>query len=212
MTDQQLPPALAGDQRFVWLNELLTENMQRLDLNTMLVYLIDLVQPSVLPILAEQFSMLEEAAWSVARSDDDRRALIKTAIMLHRYKGTPWAIKQALAVVGIDRITLNEHPDGAHWAEFDAEIDIVDRPLSEATYLQITRLIGAYKPVRSRLRKLLISVATHGTFKAACVTFAGDIISIQPYQLTDISAPYMRPTAGIGGQDWGTTTIYPRSL
>lgn len=108
MADQQLPPALAGDERFVWLSELLNENMQRLDLNPMLVYLVDLVPPSLLPILAEQFSMLEEATWPVARSDDDRRALIKTAIMLHRYKGTPWAVKQALATIGYPVLELIE--------------------------------------------------------------------------------------------------------
>ena len=108
MADQQLPPALAGDERFVWLNELLSENMQRLDLNPMLVYLVDLVPPSLLPILAEQFSMLEEATWPVARSDDDRRALIKTAIMLHRYKGTPWAVRQALATIGYPVLDLVE--------------------------------------------------------------------------------------------------------
>ena len=108
MADQQLPPALVGDERFGWLNELLNENMQRLDLNPMLVYLVDLVPPSLLPILAEQFSMLEEATWPVARSDDDRRALIKTAIMLHRYKGTPWAVKQALATIGYPVLELIE--------------------------------------------------------------------------------------------------------
>lgn len=108
MAEQQLPPALAGDERFVWLKELLDENMQGLDLNPMLVYLVDLVPPSLLPILAEQFSMLEEATWPVARSDDDRRALIKTAIMLHRYKGTPWAVKQALATIGYPVLELVE--------------------------------------------------------------------------------------------------------
>lgn len=108
MAEQQLPPALAGDERFVWLNELLNENMQQLDLNAMLVYLVDLVKPSLLPILAEQFSMLDEATWPVARSDDDRRALIKTAIELHRYKGTPWAVKQALSIIGYPVLELIE--------------------------------------------------------------------------------------------------------
>ncbi|MFJ4141408.1 phage tail protein [Pseudomonas sp. NPDC089734] len=116
MADQLLPPALAGDERFVWLNELLNENIQQLDLNAMLVYLVDLAKPSLLPILAEQFSMLEEATWPVARSDDDRRALIKTAIMLHRYKGTPWAIKQALATIGYPVLELIEQsPYQAEW-------------------------------------------------------------------------------------------------
>ena len=141
-----------------------------------------------------------------------RRVLIKSAIELHRYKGTPWAIKQALTKLGLERFSLVEHPEDAHWAEFDVDITVVNRPLTEAIYPQITQLIDTYKPARSHLRRLIVSVASRGAFNAACVAFAGDIVTVQPYQLTDITAPSMQPKAGIGRHDWGTTTIYPRTL
>ena len=205
-----LPPVLAGDERFQTLGKL-AARISDIDRSPVLVYLVDQVNASALPHLAEQLHLLGEG-WQFARDDDERRKLLKRAIELHRYKGTPWAIKQALKKLGLERFTLIEHPEAAHWAEFDVDITVVDRPLTEAIYPQITQLIDTYKPARSHLRRLVVSVASRGAFNAACVTFAGDIVTVQPYQLTDITAPSMQPKAGIGRHDWGTTTIYPRTL
>ena len=185
--------------------------LDSINLEALMVYLVDIVDSSALPWLGEQFSLFGDG-WELAESDDVRRTLIKSAIELHRYKGTPWAIKQALKKLGLERFTLIEHPEAAHWAEFDVDITVVDRPLTEAIYPQITQLIDTYKPARSHLRRLIVSVASRGAFNAACVSFAGDIVTVQPYQLTDITAPSMQPKAGIGRHDWGTTTIYPRTL
>lgn len=211
MADAQLPPALAGDERFALLCELLQETYAGLGINEMLVYLVDQVKPAVLSHLAEQFSLQDEISWSLATSDTSRRRLLKRAIELHRYKGTPWSIKQALSRIGIERVALVEQPDGAHWAEFDADIGVVDRPLTEAIYPQITQLIDAYKPVRSRLRRLIVSVASRALLNVACATLAGDIVTVHPYQLTEITSPPMRPWVGIGQHDWGTTSVYPRA-
>lgn len=206
-----VPPILAQDPTFGPLAQL-TERLTGLDMTRLLIYLVDLVEDDALPYLGEQFHIMGGEGWDFAADDAVRRALIKSAIELHRYKGTPWAIKQALTKLGLERIALVEHPDGAHWAEFDVDITVVDRPLAETIYPQITQLIDTYKPARSHLRRLVVSVASRGAFNAACVAFAGDIVTVQPYQLTDITAPSMQPKAGIGRHDWGTTTIYPRTL
>ncbi|WP_433886052.1 phage tail protein [Pseudomonas vranovensis] len=108
MAKNQLPPALTGDERFALLCELLDENLTNLDLNAMLVYLVDLVKPNLLPVLADQFSMLDEAAWLLAESSDARRNLIKNAAELHRYKGTPWALREVIRLLGFGEITLQE--------------------------------------------------------------------------------------------------------
>ena len=205
-----VPSVLALDPRFGPLAQL-SERLAGLDLSRILVYLVDLAEPSALPYLGEQFHIMGWEGWDFTAGDEARRALIKSAIELHRYKGTPWAIKQALLKIGIEHLTLIEHPPGAHWAEFDVDISVVDHALSEAIYPQITQMIDAYKPARSHLRRLIVSVASRGVFNAACVTFAGDIVTVLPYQLTDITAPSMRTSAGIGSQDWGTTTIFPRT-
>ncbi|MNO60732.1 Phage tail protein [compost metagenome] len=104
-----LPPALAGDERFALLCELMREQAAAAPLSNMLVYLVDQVPASILPYLAEQFSLLDEVSWSLADSESMRRALVKRAIELHRFKGTPWAIKQVLAAVGYPGSELLEH-------------------------------------------------------------------------------------------------------
>lgn len=108
LANQQLPPPLAGDQRFALLCELLDERLAELDLNVMLVYLIDLVKPSLLTVLADQFSLLDEAAWLLAESMDAKRSLIKNAAELHRFKGTPWAIREVIRLLGFGEVTLQE--------------------------------------------------------------------------------------------------------
>lgn len=108
MAKQQLPPALAGDERFAMLLELLDDALGTLDLNSMLVYLVDLVKPALLPVLADQFSLLDEAAWLLAESEEARRNLIKNSAELHRFKGTPWAIREVIRLLGFGEVTIQE--------------------------------------------------------------------------------------------------------
>lgn len=62
-----------------------------------------------------------------------QRDLLKSAIGLHRFRGTPWAIKQALASLGWATVTLLEgqtswggvaYPSGQGWAVFRVMIDL----------------------------------------------------------------------------------------
>lgn len=205
-----LPAVLAGDERFAALSGIWVDRLAAVDPQDVLVRWIDHADVSLLPILAEEYS-LNDDGWDMAETEQAQRNLLKNAILLHRYKGTPWAVKTALNNIGIPRVALNERPEGAHWAEFDLDITVIDRPVTEAMYPRIDRLIDSYKPARSLLRRLTISMACQASLRAAAVTFAGDIVTVQPYQLTDITAPSMQPKAGIGHQDWGTTTIYPRT-
>ncbi|MDT8736258.1 phage tail protein, partial [Pseudomonas aeruginosa] len=73
MDDQQLPPPLAGDERFSLLLELLQETFAGTDLSVMAVYLVDQVRASLLPVLADQFSLLDEAVWGLAESNGTKR-------------------------------------------------------------------------------------------------------------------------------------------
>lgn len=205
-----VPPILAQDPTFGPLAQI-TERLTDLDMTRLLIYLVDLVEDDALPYLGEQFHIMGGEGWDFAADDAARRALIKSAIELHRYKGTPWAIKQALTKLGLESFALVEHPEDAHWAEFDVDITVIDRPLAAATYRQILQLISAYKPVRSHLRWLSVTAVTQGNFSAACSAIAGDIVTVRPYLIAEITAQPMPIMTGIGRHDWGSTAIYPRS-
>ena len=204
-----VPPILAQDPTFGPLAQL-TERLTGLDMTRLLIYLVDLVEDDALPYLGEQFHIMGGEGWDFAADDAARRALIKSAIELHRYKGTPWAIKQALTKLGLERFTLVEHPEAAHWAEFDVDITVVDRPLTEAIYPQITQLIDTYKPVRSHLRRIVVSIGSQCAMNVGCVTVSGDIVTMMPYQVSSIAAMPPSIKFGIGLYSFEPITIYPR--
>lgn len=142
-----------------------------LDIEAVLIYLIDTVNVEALPILAEQFDVLGYKGYAFAVTEQDKREVIKRAIELHRYKGTPWSIKEALKSIGYYNAVIQErlvNPvfyDGTfvhngsqfygpgHWADFRVIIDLGSTsgvtPQSAADAIV---LINEYKNVRSRLR------------------------------------------------------------
>lgn len=69
--------------------------------------------PEFLPYLAWSLSV---DFWELADTDEQRRDLIRGAIQWHRKRGTPWAIKQALAAFGYPVLELIEQADyHAQW-------------------------------------------------------------------------------------------------
>src|SRR5580693_8396517 len=124
-----------NDTRTQALLELISR-LAALDLSTILVYRIDSVVDDALPFLAWQFDVLSPL-WQLiapvalgvdaltnidvdsliesgglltelALSEAAQRELLKSAIALHRFRGTPWAIKQALASLGWEQVILLE--------------------------------------------------------------------------------------------------------
>lgn len=169
MAEQPLPPALAGDERFAILCELLDETLADLDLNVMLVYLIDLVKTPLLPVLADQFSLLDEAAWLLAESEDAKRNLIKGSAELHRYKGTPWAIREVVQRLGFGEIQIIEglsgqlrngstsrdgiywHGDPNGWAQYRV---LLQQPITNDQAATLRSALIDHAPARCRLVSL----------------------------------------------------------
>lgn len=139
-----------------------------IEIESLLVYIIDTVPSSALQTIAEQFNVMGYKGWSLTTSDSEKRSLIKKAIELHRYKGTPWAIKEALKSVGYAGATIQEHVginydgqydyDGdvsygtSNWAKFSIQLDLGDnKGISSDQITTIVALINEYKNVRSHL-------------------------------------------------------------
>lgn len=180
MADMTLPPALAGDERFALLCKLLEERHAGIDLTPMLVYLVDLVKAPLLPVLADQFSLLDEAVWMLAESEDARRNLIKNAVELHRYKGTPWAIREIIRLLGFGEVELQEGLGGRTYNGsilFDG-LYVYGDPRAWAAYRLILK-----DPITNDqadlLRRMLSSIAPAGRrlasleYRAAAIRYNG---------------------------------------
>lgn len=209
MADLQLPPALASDERFTLLCELLQEEMASLDINAMLVYLIDVVPAQVLPYLADQFHVSGLEGWRFARTVQERRSLIKRAVELHRFKGTGWAVEQVLVTLGLEGRVLEWFEYGGEPYYFRVDVDLVERGIDDATYEALNTLILEYKNKRSRLDSLKVSLTNRSAVPViAAAILSGEHTTIYPLQLDGIEQT--NPVfIGAGLHSIERTVIYP---
>lgn len=202
-----LPPVLAGDERFQTLGKL-AARISDIDRSPVLVYLVDQVNASALPHLAEQLHLLGEG-WQFARDDDERRKLLKRAVELHRYKGTPWAIQQVLETLALSGQISEWFQYGGQPYHFKINVDLSTRGIDEATFDALVALITEYKNVRSHLELLSLSLVNRSPVPSiAAATLGGEVATVYPYQLTDLN---QNSALQLGIAHWSveTVTVYP---
>jgi len=169
--------ALVKYPHIMAIHNIIRDRLNDIPLSAVLVYIIDYVAADALPVLAEQFNVLGYKGYFLATTEAEKRAIIKSAIDLQRWKGTPWAIKEALRAFGYADVTIEEGTgigikyDGTythngsqtyggsyHWANFDVIFNAADYPsgFTAADTEAIYQIINEYKNVRSNLRELRI--------------------------------------------------------
>lgn len=166
-----LPTSIANVPWLAAMDAVAEQRYLALDLSIILMYVVDTAPEPALFYLAEQFDVLGNKGWNLANTEADRRALIKRAIELHQYKGTPWAIKEALKSVGFDDAIIIEGVgidydgtydydgiitySGGNWATFRVIVVLPDDFTIDAGNIELARsLILEYKNARSHLLDL----------------------------------------------------------
>ncbi|HAG2581968.1 TPA: phage tail protein [Salmonella enterica] len=176
MTDKSRPdtsltiaPPLARDDRFRALARVADRRLSAIDLTPLLVYLIDITEETALPWLAGQLSLTGDNGWSLAESTDRQRELIKNAIELFRYKGTPWAVREVIrrlgfgeinlleGPVGVEPQTLAKYPPETHWALY--QVVLLSTPVTNDQAVMIRRMLEVFAPARSELVALDFTAA-----------------------------------------------------
>lgn len=170
--DSILATGIAHKDFIAAFDKAFADRLAGIDISVVLVNLADTVVADALPFLAKQFDLLGYKGWILADTEQKKRDLIKQAIELHRYKGTPWSIKEALKKVGYPNAVIEEgvgvinYYDGSinyngsatygslgHWAYFRVLFNLLDFTTAiPAEDLElVTQLILEYKNVRSHL-------------------------------------------------------------
>lgn len=180
-----LASGISSKPHLVAFDEMAEARLAALDLSVLLIYLIDIVNVDALPILAEQFDILGFKGYGLASTEAEKRAVIKKAIELHRYKGTPWSIREALRTLGYPTTTIQERIgtvavpldgswryDGSRfygipssaWATFRVIVSAVQAGvITPQIASDIRALILEYKNARSALIGLAFGVDTTET-------------------------------------------------
>ena len=140
-----------------------------IDMSRLMPRLVDLVAPEHLPLLAESTSILGEDGYWLAESDSARRNLIKGAYELHRYKGTPWAMREIVRRLGFGEVVIAEglsgqtrngaiqrggwhsHGHPTHWAHYRI---VMSKPITNGQAAMLRRTLRAFAPARCVLASL----------------------------------------------------------
>lgn len=174
VTDSVLPMSLQN-QRFLVLESLL----QRLNAlpQHVIVMLIDIVTPTALLGFADHFSLMGDG-WEFAKTENEQRELIKGAIEIHRHKGTPWAIKRTLALLGYgdcelqERFGYYEHDStinhdsnhryglNGHWTHYRL---LMQKRISKAEAERIRALLTDVAPLRCKLVSINLNNIYHNS-------------------------------------------------
>ena len=135
-------------------SELVAERWDNFDVSPFMAYLVDTCAATALPYLAEQFDIAGLQGFAMAENEVQQRELIKRSIALHKFIGTPWAIREACKTVGFPVILLEEGVNN-DWAQFSVLIEAdSNRRVLEENYRKLRLFIEFYKNERSHLAEL----------------------------------------------------------
>lgn len=170
--DSVLPMALQK-QRFLVLESLL-EHLNGLS-QFAIIMLTDIVPSTTLSYFADHFSLFGDG-WEFAATEDEQRQLIKAAIEIHRHKGTPWAIKRTLKLLGYgdclleERFGYYEHDSeithngskrygyAGHWTHYRL---VMKTPITQVEANRIRSLLMDVAPLRCKLVSINLANLKH---------------------------------------------------
>ncbi len=154
---------------------LMKKRLADLELDKLLIYLIDTVGEKALILLAEQFDVMGYKGWKLADTEEKRRELLKKAIELHRFKGTVWAVKEALRTIGYPDAMITEHV--THWAGFTIQLGAGVQTINTDQIAEAVQMINEYKNVRSHLMGIQFKVDFSDTLTITDTSYesAGDL-------------------------------------
>lgn len=125
--------------------------------------------------------------WDEAWSEAQKRAVISASFAVHQTKGTPYAVKHAIAAVGY-RVKLQS------WWQYSGDpytfkvtVYINDRPIDNAALQSIHQMIQSAKNERSGY---LLQLATEAKapLNIAAAVLTARRVRVEPWQATESSA------------------------
>jgi phage tail P2-like protein len=162
---------------------------------------------SFLPHLAWAFSV---DRWDDAWPEETKRAAIKSAYFIHRYKGTVAAVRRVVETLGylvkIDEWWQTE-PKGPR-GTFALEVGVSDSGITDELRAELERLIEDAKPKSRHLTGLAISMKVGVTEHIAVGAYHGEELTVYPY-LHGVIATTMRQGFAAIAHIVDTMTVYP---
>ena len=164
MANLQYADIIIKDPKYTALADL-SKRLNSLDTSQIMTTLVDLLGEEFDELLAEKWSATGEDGMLLAEDIGSKRALIKSAIELHRRKGTPWAIREVLRKLGLGEVGLDEGlkarvyessfvtdiPENERWAYYALQLKA---PITNEQARNIRKILRHFAPARCTLAVL----------------------------------------------------------
>ena len=136
----------------------------------------------LLPVLANAYDISIDGL-----NENEARKLISKALLLDRYNGTAWAIKEALCAVFPTAVVKEWFNYGSNPYFFKVKVSTINVSFDKRTLNTLERLIYDFKNVRSVLEAIEIEIQSKNDSFNASICLSGENIQILPYQTTSLT-------------------------
>ena len=158
MSEKLLPDILRKDKRLRAFAELEGKNFKEVSVKLpyLFVYKLENLSDSEFEDLAWQFD-ISKVEWELATDRKQKEELIKNNILLKAKRGTPWAVKRVLELLGLQGQIKEWFEYGGQPYRFKVELGVENREITTSLRDELIKLINEYKNERSWLDELILS-------------------------------------------------------
>lgn len=117
--------------------------------------------------------------WNESWSEETKRAVVTAAWKVHRFKGTPWAVRRALEALE-HRAEIGEDT-GVPYV-FDLSVELTGAVDIDAFTAEAVRAVELAKPASRHLGRVAHFVQTAGRIAAAAAVYGGATVEVWPRQ------------------------------
>lgn len=194
------PESLKQDEQILAMCETLQPQMDEVDQSIPLIEIysrIDQLPEPILRMLAVEHRVYQDE-WELAQTIDAKRRLIKDSFVLNKRRGTRWSIERIFDLLNITATLQEWFEYGGSPFKFKVSIfEIEGRGLTESELQQAVRMINRYKPLRSSIESIDVSVKADDVYAyGAAATTATVVIDVLPFELVVVES-FSTPSTGV---------------
>lgn len=120
----------------------------------------------------------------LATTLDEKRALVRNSIEIHRTKGTRYALERVIDLLGMRAIVSEWFEHGGDPYTFRIEVlEVTNKGLTGEKLRLLERLIMEYKNTRSWLTSIRVHLTSRGHIRFACNTSGGETVTVYPWSV-----------------------------
>lgn len=181
-----LPSSISYDQNIMSLARAVNEEIEQFITKIPTVLLWPAISVLEEPLLTHLGFMLHVDWWDEAWTLEAKRLFLFRQILLHRRKGTPWAVEEAVSLVYGPARLREWFQYGGPPGCFLVDLEILETGLSQDDVNKIVWMIGKYKRKSQHICGLTFSAVTSGPVFLGAALETETMIDIYPYMPDEV--------------------------